>query len=110
MNKLAKILKEQRESLGLSQQELDKKAGMPKGSVSHLESGARLFNERKINKLAPALGLTYDDFLRLANMCPSVEREMVDKELSDFSPDELLELVLHIRNKKRERQQSLCGT
>jgi HTH-type transcriptional regulator, repressor for puuD len=61
MSELGRRLKQFRELAGLSQNELSKRSGVPRPTITHIESGVQegvtLDNARK---LARALGITID--------------------------------------------------
>lgn len=105
---LALFLEQKREERGITQHELDKSAGLPKGTVSQLESGSKLFSDSRINKLAIALELTASDFLVAADLQKSQERKILDAECADLSRDELLEVALLLRRWKKENRQIPC--
>ena len=104
VNILADYLKQLRTKAGLTQFDLDKKAGMPKGTVSQLESGGKKFTEQRIEKIAAALNVSANDFWVEAGIGKSRERTLVDDEIADLSPTELLEVALMVRKWKEDKK------
>lgn len=100
---IALYLEKKREEIKLTQRELDVKAGLPIGTVGQLESGKKLFSDSRISKLAIALGVPNAEFWNVSFPPVDPERKMVNDELDGLSPDELLEVVLYLRNKKKVR-------
>jgi transcriptional regulator with XRE-family HTH domain len=56
-------LKEVREFLGLSQEELAARAGLMPSAISHIEGGRREPNLKTLTKLTNALGVSSDRLL-----------------------------------------------
>ncbi len=56
-------LRKWRRKRGLTQEELAKRAGVPKVSVSHFETGHRFPNAESLRRLADALGVSADYLL-----------------------------------------------
>lgn len=103
-NGLALFLEQLREQRGITQRELDVLAHLPKGTVSQLESGSKLFTNARVDKLAAALEINPDEFWIAVDMKKTPERQLVDAECADLSRDELLEVALLLRNWKKEKR------
>jgi len=61
--KLAKRIKEFREDFGLSQEELGSRLGLPRPSISQIESGQRGVSSIEVAKLSKIFGISTDDLL-----------------------------------------------
>lgn len=57
-------LRKKREELGMSQEELAKKANMPRTTITKVESGNRNATLRTLMSLAEAMGTTFEVRLR----------------------------------------------
>jgi transcriptional regulator with XRE-family HTH domain len=54
-------IKEKRKAAGLSQQELEKKSGLPQSHISRLENGQHSPSFASLEKIARALGIPVSD-------------------------------------------------
>ena len=91
-------IKQLRESLGLSQEELASVAGISQRQISYYENGKNKPTAEIINRLSNALNTTSDYLL---GMTDNLNREIHDE--SDLSGEELriIEIIRHVKPEKR---------
>lgn len=77
------LLRDTRESKGLSQAELAQKTGFQPSAISHFESGRRAPSFDNLRKLADALSVTID-YLLGREAAPHVAGPTVQKLFRDF--------------------------
>ena len=93
-----------RRGKNMTQVELDKAAGLPVGTVAHLEAGTKLFSDARLTKLASVLGVTIEQILLGSSVAVCGEMELLMAELGDVSRSGLLELTLQVRNEQVYRK------
>lgn len=60
---IAKIIKERRTALGMTQEQLAEKAGVDRGYISEIESGKKNFTIQILEKIAEGLGAEPQELL-----------------------------------------------
>jgi len=108
---LSKSLKELREQIDLSQNELARRADISVGFISKLEAGVyKTLSIDKSKQLATGLGMTFRDFLAAAGLLDDNSTPNATKMLAEalrqrrFSPDEINEIVGHVNYLESKRK------
>ena len=120
---IADRIKQKREELGLSQEDLAKKCGYAdKTSISKIENSGNDITLKKINKIADALNVSHrylmgwededGDLTVLGQLGYSYEKQELLKTLSNYSSDQLAEFVkfLNLFTKATHEVQSAIET
>jgi transcriptional regulator with XRE-family HTH domain len=96
------ILKMMREVAGLSQSELEKLAGMPKGRISHIETGERGIGPKARKQLAQAFSLSVEEFSRVLTESRGdkrfIEIWLKIHKLSEPNCDKIIQGIIHLLN------------
>lgn len=64
---IAKVLRDVRESRGISQEALSFDAGLHRTYISQLERGLKAVTVKTLLKITDALGIEIDEFMKLVN-------------------------------------------
>src|SRR3989338_11110145 len=98
-HKLAERIKKMREDRELSQEELAIKLGVPRPSISQLESGQRDISSIELAKLAKIFEISIDDLLSPdldEKECKDMKRKAKDPE---FKKEKFKQVLLYILDK-----------
>lgn len=92
--KLAERIKKLREDLNLSQEDLAEKLGVPRPSISQIESGQRDVNSIELAKLAKLFEISVDDLLAPdLNECKEMKKET---KAPKFNKEKFKQVLLYI--------------
>jgi len=87
-------IKEVRESLKMTQEELAEKSGVSRGTISALENGtAHVTTCKTLVSLAEALNTKVDDLLPIADSCPGTSSESMSGAVGKQQRKEFASLV-----------------
>lgn len=91
----------------MRQQEVSDLTGIPKSSISHYSNGIRIPDVRNAYKIAKVLGVTAEYL-----MCEDdadfmvVEKNELQKELADASPEQLSQILEFVKFIKRSKEEN----
>jgi len=93
MNTLGERLRQGRQKLNLTQEELASRAGISKGFLSEVENNARNLSAENLMKLARELGVTLDYLMKGVGTSEVPEHKSVEfpESLARFATDEGLQ-------------------
>jgi transcriptional regulator with XRE-family HTH domain len=98
LQQIGKMIKALRESEGLTQSELAKRAGLTQAAISQFEEGKRVPSTRAIQKIADGLGVSLDTLVSesSASQQDDPEKEAAIRQLlglvKDMPADKILNL------------------
>ncbi|CEP67838.1 Cro/C1-type helix-turn-helix domain [Moorella glycerini] len=94
-------IKQLRETAGLSQNELARRAGIAQSSLSYLETGAKSPNVETLLHICKALGITVSEFLgeNEGQSLPADLRQLL-REAEGLTPEQRRKLIEFIRSMK----------
>jgi len=95
---LGNKIKTLRELEGLSQEELAQKIGLSRVAISQIEQGNRSLEFLELAKIAEVFKLKTDYFL-IEDELPDVEIKEDQKNVNNFDPDKLKNIILYILEK-----------
>lgn len=97
--KLGERIKKFREDLGLSQEELASKLGVPRPSISQIESGQRDISSIELAKLAGIFQISADSLLSAGVEKKEVKAGGYRTEMPKFNKEKFKEVLLYILDK-----------
>jgi len=95
--KLGEKIKEVRESLNLSQEDLSNKVSLTRAAISEIERGNRGVEALELSKIVEVFNVDIDYFLREEG--PAKAREPIIKKDFKFNEDKLKNVILYILEK-----------
>jgi len=98
-HKLAERIRTLREDLGLSQGELAKKLGIPRPSVSQIESAQRDVGSIELAQLAKIFEISVDDLLSLDLEDNKCRKEKTDSKAPKLNKEKFKQVLLYILDK-----------
>lgn len=99
-------IKQLREFVGLSQNELARRAGIAQSSLSYLESGSKSPSVETLLRICNALGITLADFFGQESSDIPADLRQLLREAEDLTPDQRKKLIEFIKSMKGRVSQS----
>jgi len=114
--KFVKYIKELREEKGLIQQNIADVVGVPRHKIINFEKGIVDITDELLEKLAPALGVTFDDLkdkldefeseeaeqqVDISHLAPAVQNIILNPDYKDIVESALLEYLAKMALKNK---------